>query len=91
VRIDGRSEDQLEVRAPKQSAGKVRDRLADDPGKDERGAGGEDRHDSYDAIGAVFDADEPTGDRVGGDVERHEQERDQSREPPQRQRAEHRR
>ena len=36
-------------------------------------------------------ADEPTGDRVGGDVERHEQERDQSREPPQRQRAEHRR
>src|ERR1700678_4438914 len=91
MRIDGRSENQLEVRAPKQSAGEIRYRLANDPRKDERGAAGEDRRDSHDAIGAVFNADEPTGDRVGGDVERREQERDQNRQLPQRQRAEHRR
>jgi hypothetical protein len=90
MRIDGRSEDQFEVRAPKESAGEVRDRLADDPREYERGAAGEDRRGSHDAIGAVFNIDEPTGDRVGGDMERHEEERDQSRQPPQRQRAEHR-
>src|ERR1700733_8480437 len=91
MRINRRSENQLEVRAPKQSAGEIRYRLANDPRKDERGAAGEDRRDSRDAIGAVFDTDKPTGDRVGGDVERHEQERDQNRQLPQRQRAEHRR
>jgi hypothetical protein len=80
VRIGGRSEDQLEVRAPKQRAGKIRDRLGNDPRKNERGAAGEDRRDSHAPIGAVFNRDEPTGDRVGGDVERHEQKRDRSPE-----------
>ena len=89
--IDRRGEDQLEVRAPKQRAGEVRDRLADDPWKDERHAAGENRRDPRKAIGAVFNADEPAGDRVGCDVERHEHERDQNCQSPQRQRAEHRR
>ena len=91
VSVDGRSEDQLEVRAPEQRAGKVGDRLADDPGKDERGAAGENRRDPRDAVGTVLDADEPAGDRVGRDMERHEQKRDQNRQSSQRQRAEHRR
>jgi hypothetical protein len=90
VSIDGRSEDQLEVRAPKQRAGEVRYRLANDPWNDERGAAGENRRDPRDAIGAVFNADEPACDRVSGDVEPHEQERDQSPQSPRRQRAEHR-
>ena len=90
VRIDGRSEDQLEVGAPKQRAGEVRDRLADDPWQDERRAAGENRRDPRNAIGAVFNADEPAGDRVGCNVEPHEHERDQSSQSPQRQRAEHR-
>jgi hypothetical protein len=90
VSIDRGGEDQLEVRAPKQRAGEVRHRLGDDPWNDERGAGGENRRDPRKAVGAVFNADEPTSDRVGCDVERYEQERDQSRQCPQRQRAEHR-
>ena len=51
---------------------------------------GENRGDPRGAIGAVFNGDEPAGDRVGRDVERHEQESDQSAQSPQRQPAEHR-
>ena len=91
VSIDGRGEDQLEVRPPEQRAGEVRDRLAHDPWQDERGAAGENRRDPRNAVGTLFDLDEPAGDRVGRDVERHEHERNQSRQSAQRQRAEHRR
>ena len=91
VRIDGRGEDQLEVRAPEQHAGEIRDRLADDPGKHERDAAGENRRDPRGAVGAVFDADEPAGDRIGRDVERENKEGDESAELRGDERAEHRR
>ena len=80
VSIDGRGEDQLKVRAPKQRAGEIRDRLAHDPWQHERGAAGENRRNPRRAVGPVFNADEPAGDRVGRDVERHEHERDQNRQ-----------
>ena len=54
VSIDGRGEDQLEIRAPEQRPGEIRNRLANDPWDDERGAAGENRHDALRAIGAVF-------------------------------------
>ena len=75
VSIDRRGEDQLEVRAPKERPGEIRDRLANDPWEDERDAAGENRRDARRAIGAVFNADKPAGDRVGCDVKPHEHER----------------
>ena len=62
VSVDRGGEDQLKIRAPEQCPGEVRDRLADDPGKNERGAAGENRHDPGAAVGAVFNADEPACD-----------------------------
>ncbi len=91
VSIDGGGEDQLKIRASEQRPGEVRDRLADDPGKNQRGSRGDNRHDSRGAVRSVFNAEEPARDRIGCGVQRHEHKDDENREAPQRQCAEHRR